>query len=87
MFKAIHEGKFDWFKLQNYKFYGSMDYEMKNHDGYTALYMAVEKTRPNFVTFLLEQGCNPNTLCKDAQTPMHIAMKKGNMLVNIFLYP
>ena len=42
--------------------------------GHTALHLACEKHRPEFVSFLLSHGANPNAVDMEQNTPLHMCI-------------
>ena len=53
--------------------------ELEDHDGDTALQLAVSYTTEKSVNLLLEAGANVNTLDKSGGTPLHRAVKCGSL--------
>ncbi len=48
--------------------------EIENYQGYTPLFPAILRNRKEIVTFLLDQGVNPNHYTKDLMTPLGLAI-------------
>lgn len=44
---------------------------VKDEDGYTALYYAAKYGNETFIKFLIKNGANPNIRCTNNNTPMH----------------
>jgi len=64
-------------------------FEQRNHEGKTALYIAVESKNSEFVTFLMENYPKLNMSAKDTfegNTPMHITVKNGDLELTKLLF-
>ncbi|KAF8244600.1 ankyrin, partial [Wilcoxina mikolae CBS 423.85] len=61
------------------------DPSLPNHEGYTALHIAVTKGDMNFASWLLDYGVEPNILGEWNVTALHLAVKKGNSRLVSFL--
>ena len=52
-----------------------------NSEGFTPLYQAVKFNSIEFVRFLLRKGADPNRICSNGNTPVHLAFKQKNLIV------
>lgn len=69
-------------RCSNLKF-KKRDFTVKNNQGNTPLYFAVQKSRIEFVKFLLREGADPNFLCGNGNTALHIAFKNHQKIVSL----
>ena len=58
-----------------------LDTTIKNIEGKTPLYIAIEYSNLQFVKHFLKLGANPNESCFNGNTPMHVAFKKKLKIV------
>ena len=54
------------------------DCNIKDNFGNTPLYYCAKMNLHDFSEYLLYLGANPNTPCKDGNSPMHMAMLTNN---------
>ena len=81
LFKYINDDNFNMLRCSNIKF-KKRDFTVKNNQGYTPLYLSVQKSRIEFVKFLLRQGADPDDKCENGNTALHIAFKNQQKIVS-----